>query len=148
MLASWQVKAKHVMSSMCCFLPAGLRVSRVSNPAMGQQHPHLEAMTDPRISQHRTRLLPANVSLKELEVAKNAETSKLCKLKLPDKMEINIYLQPFDDPCFDWKRPCLGELTFKNRGHLGSRYVYIYTYIYIERVFYFDWFFFRGLGVN
>ena len=28
-----------------------------------------------------------------------------------------------NDPCFDWKSPCFGGLTFKNRGHLGSRYV-------------------------
>ena len=28
-----------------------------------------------------------------------------------------------NDPCFDWKRPCFGGLTFKNRGHLGSRYI-------------------------
>ena len=34
-----------------------------------------------------------------------------------------------NDPCFDWKRPCFGGLTFKNRGHLGSRYTYIYIYI-------------------
>ena len=27
------------------------------------------------------------------------------------------------DPCFDWKGPCFGGLTFKNRGHLGSRYI-------------------------
>ena len=26
-----------------------------------------------------------------------------------------------NDPCFDWKRPCFGGLTFKNRGHWGSR---------------------------
>ena len=26
-----------------------------------------------------------------------------------------------NDPCFDWKRPCFVGLTFKNRGHLGSR---------------------------
>ncbi len=26
-----------------------------------------------------------------------------------------------NDPCFDWKRPSFGGLTFKNRGHLGSR---------------------------
>ena len=24
-----------------------------------------------------------------------------------------------NDPCFDWKRPCFGGLTFKNRGQLG-----------------------------
>ena len=34
----------------------------------------------------------------------------------------NISLQPFDDPCFDWSLGlCFGGLTFKNRGHLGSR---------------------------
>ena len=26
-----------------------------------------------------------------------------------------------NDPCVGWKRPCFGALTFKNRGHLGSR---------------------------
>ena len=35
---------------------------------------------------------------------------------------IYIFLEP-NDPCFDWKRPCFGGLTFKNRGHLGSRYI-------------------------
>ena len=25
-----------------------------------------------------------------------------------------------NDPCFDWKGPCFGGLTFKNRGQLGS----------------------------
>ena len=33
-----------------------------------------------------------------------------------------------NDPCFDWKRPCFGGLTFKNRGHLGSRYIYMHTH--------------------
>ena len=37
-----------------------------------------------------------------------------------------------NDPCFDWKKPCFGGLTFKNRGHLGSRYIYMYIYIYME----------------
>ena len=42
---------------------------------------------------------------------------------------IYIYLEP--DPCFGWKRPCFGGLTFKNRGHWGSRYIYIFNiYIY------------------
>ena len=36
-----------------------------------------------------------------------------------------------NDPCFDWKGPCFGGLTFKNRGQLGSRYIYIYIHIYI-----------------
>ena len=35
-------------------------------------------------------------------------------------------------PCFDWKRPCFGGLTFKNRGHWGSRYIEIYLYICIH----------------
>ena len=30
-----------------------------------------------------------------------------------------------NDPCFDWKRPCFGGLTFKNRGHFCSRYICI-----------------------
>ena len=42
-----------------------------------------------------------------------------------------IYTWKPNDPCFDWKRPCFGGLTLKNRGHLGSRYLYICTYIYI-----------------
>ena len=33
-----------------------------------------------------------------------------------------------NDPCFDWKRPCFGGLTFENRGHLGSRYIYTHTH--------------------
>ena len=32
-------------------------------------------------------------------------------------------------PLFDFKRPCFGGLTFKNRGHLGSRCIYIYIHI-------------------
>ena len=39
---------------------------------------------------------------------------------------ICIHLEPFDDPCFAWERPCFVRLTFKNRGHLGSRYIYKY----------------------
>ena len=35
-----------------------------------------------------------------------------------------LYTKNPNDPCFDWKRPCFGGLTFKNRGHLGSRYIY------------------------
>ena len=41
-----------------------------------------------------------------------------------------------NDLCFDWKRPCFGGSTFKYRGHLDSRYIYIdtilYIYIYLE----------------
>ena len=41
------------------------------------------------------------------------------KLNLGDLSGINSW-NP-NDPCFDWKGPCFGGLTFKNRGHLGSR---------------------------
>ena len=37
---------------------------------------------------------------------------------------IVIYTWNPNDPCFDWKGPCFGGLTFKNRGHLGCRYIY------------------------
>ena len=37
---------------------------------------------------------------------------------------IYIYTWNPNDPCFGWKRPCFGGLTFKNRGQLGSRYTY------------------------
>ena len=46
--------------------------------------------------------------------------------------QLSIYLETFDDPCFDWKRPCYIVLEgprLKNRGQTGSRYVYIYIYI-------------------
>ena len=36
--------------------------------------------------------------------------------------DLNIHTWNPNDPCFDWKRPFFGGgLTFKNRGHLGSR---------------------------
>ena len=38
-----------------------------------------------------------------------------------------LYTWNPNDPCFAWKRPCSGGLTFKNRDYLGSRYIYIYT---------------------
>ena len=42
-------------------------------------------------------------------------------------MYINIYIYIHtwnpNDPPFYWKRPCSGGVTFKNRGHLGSRYI-------------------------
>ncbi len=40
---------------------------------------------------------------------------------------IYIYTWNPNDPCFGWKRPCFGGLTFKNRGHLGSRYMNIWS---------------------
>ena len=45
---------------------------------------------------------------------------------------IYIYTWNPNDPCFDWRRPCFGGLTFKNRGHCGSRYIFtkIYKYNY------------------
>ena len=43
------------------------------------------------------------------------------------KKYIYIYLEPKWGPLF-WMEfgPCFGGLTFKNRGHWGSRYIYIY----------------------
>ena len=38
---------------------------------------------------------------------------------------INYTWNPNGAPCFGWKRPCFGGLTFKNRGHWGSRYTYL-----------------------
>ena len=35
-----------------------------------------------------------------------------------------IYTWNPDDPCFGWNRPCFVGLAFKNRSHLGSRYLY------------------------
>ena len=46
----------------------------------------------------------------------------------PPKKDIYMYTWNPNDPCFDWKRPCVGGLTFKNRGHLGSRYIKICTH--------------------
>ena len=60
-------------------------------------------------------------------------------LKLPTSCwylctKLYVDLEPFDDPCFDWKQVLFwGGLTFKSRGHLGSRYTYIQIYIYRER---------------
>ena len=37
--------------------------------------------------------------------------------------DMYVYLETqMGAPCFAWKRPCFGGLTFKNRGQLGSRY--------------------------
>ena len=38
----------------------------------------------------------------------------------------NLHTWNPNDFCFGWKKPCFGGFTFKNRGHFGSRYVYIY----------------------
>ena len=37
-----------------------------------------------------------------------------------------IYLEPFDEPCFDWKRPCFGGVKAENRGHSQVPGIYIY----------------------
>ena len=43
----------------------------------------------------------------------------------------NTYTCNPNDTCFDWKRPCFGGgWPQKDRGHLASRYIYIYTYIH------------------
>ena len=48
-----------------------------------------------------------------------------------------LYTWNPNDPCFGWKRPCFGGLTFKNRGHLGFRYIYIFTRWWFELFFIF-----------
>ena len=42
-----------------------------------------------------------------------------------------MYTWNLNDTGFEFEfRPCFGGLTFKNRGHLGSSYIYcIYIYI-------------------
>ena len=40
-----------------------------------------------------------------------------------------IYTWNPNDRCFDWKRPCFGGLTLKNRNRLGSRYTYISVFV-------------------
>ena len=48
------------------------------------------------------------------------------KIKRSDFMSFRqIYIHTWNpnDPCIGWKRPCLGGLILKNRGHLGSRYI-------------------------
>ena len=59
-------------------------------------------------------------------VQQTTEASDLWFL-LWSKNLVNSYItwNP-NDPCFDWKRPCFGGLTLKNRGHLGSSNIYIY----------------------
>ena len=55
-------------------------------------------------------------------------SGNLLKCIFQKKIYVIIYICTWNpnDPCFDWKRPCFGGLTFKNRGHLGSRlYIYI-----------------------
>ena len=39
-----------------------------------------------------------------------------------------------NDPCFYWKGPCFGGLKPKNRGHTGSRYIYIYIIVYNSHI--------------
>ena len=46
------------------------------------------------------------------------------------RCSIYIYTWNPNDPCFDWKGPCFGGLKPKNRGQIGSRYIYIYIYHY------------------
>ena len=52
-------------------------------------------------------------------------------LDLPWKvgqLSIYIYIYNPKDHCFDWKRPCFGGLTLKNRGRWVSRYIIIQYY--------------------
>ena len=39
------------------------------------------------------------------------------------------------DHCFDWKGPYFGVVKAKNRGQIGSRYIYIHTHIYIYIIY-------------
>ena len=44
---------------------------------------------------------------------------KKCNCSVKQQWERRI------QPCFAWKRACFDGLTFKNRGHWGSRKMYI-----------------------
>ena len=43
------------------------------------------------------------------------------KLLFSLQMYVHLHTWNPNDPCFDWKRPCFGGSTFKNKGHWGSR---------------------------
>ena len=49
------------------------------------------------------------------------------------QMRCSIYIYTWNpnDPCFDWKGPCFGGLKPKNRGQIGSRYIYIYLSLFL-----------------
>ncbi len=47
------------------------------------------------------------------------------EIPLPNLHFVLFYLS-FLDPSFAWKKPCFEGLTFKNRGHWGSRYILSY----------------------
>ena len=68
------------------------------------------------------------------EIRKNApENSK--DLTLDDRIHvwwIYTYTWNPNDPCFGGKRPCFWGLTFKNRGHLGSRYIWLFFTINVR----------------
>ena len=44
-----------------------------------------------------------------------------------------------NDPCFEWKGPCFGGLTCKNRGHLGFRYINIFLIQHVCGSFFGHW---------
>ena len=48
-----------------------------------------------------------------------------------EKKQYNIILEPKHDLCFDRKRPSFGWLVVQNRGHSGSRIIYIIIMIYV-----------------
>ena len=61
----------------------------------------------------------------------------------------NIYLEPKWGPFFCLEfRPCVEGLTFKNRGHLGSRYIYIYKWLTINLNWLCHCYFFHTLYSN
>ena len=49
---------------------------------------------------------------------------------MKDPWDDGLYAWNPNDPCFDWKKPRFGGLTFKNKGYLGSSCIYIYIYLF------------------
>ena len=148
MLASWQVKAKHVMSSLCCFLPAGLRVSRVSNPAMAMENIRILRPWLIHVSHNIERAccqpMCHSRSLKSLFKRWNRQVC--ASWNSLDKMEISIYTwNPNDDPCFDWKKALFWGGWPSTIGVIWVLGMYIY--IYLHRESWFSWGVLRGLCV-
>ena len=56
----------------------------------------------------------------------------LMNLLRADAIRGYLYTWNPNDPCFDWNFGLpFGGLTFKDRSHLGSKYIYIYTHTII-----------------
>ena len=52
------------------------------------------------------------------------------KSRLVNYLNLATYIWNPNDHCFEWKGPSFEGFKAQNRGHTGSRYIYIYTYIY------------------